>query len=381
MKKLVLLFIGFVVGISSVQSQTNYQPNWKRVAELFVIRSVKIEPGEKIVIRYHPEKDNGFMPYVREAILKSGGIIIAELTYPDKKQLAIWKSLSEKEKQNRVKQENESYRKLLRMADVFLRLHSGSSGYDEPLRFEKLAKKFKGRNPHFHWFLPSDSIEKVQTIKMYEKALEIFPEELEKRQAALEQKIKGEQIRITHPNGTDITFEIPKNARFHHNNGNADKNSFSKSKAVRDKEQEFPSSGIRTTYINKINGKLVGVTFGGTDTSTVTIYFNNGLVTTLEPRGEEAKEFVDEYNKAIGSKDKVAELLIGTNPELKNILPSGFKPYYGSGYGNINIRIGDNWESGGKNKVSDHWQGLLYIINGTMLIGNTKIIEDGKILE
>ena len=48
--------------------------------------------------------------------------------------------------------------------------------------------------------------------------------------------------------------------------------------------------------------------------------------------------------------DKVAEIVLGTNPLLVASLPSGDLPYYGYGAGYVRISLGDNWEPGGANR-------------------------------
>jgi leucyl aminopeptidase (aminopeptidase T) len=366
--------------VSAVGQEIN-RPNWENIADLLINKSVQVQKDEKIIIRYNPERENGMMPFVREAIAKAGGIIIAEITYPVGNELKHLKTLSSDDKIKRQEIENKFYKKLFAEADIFLRLHSAGDYYEESMRWEKLAaaNSFKGRNPHFHWFLPSDSHEKGEVMNMYERALAVSSQELEATQVYLENKIKGRTILITDSLGTNLIISIAPNAYFHHNNGDASKANSKRVKSVRDIEQELPASGLRTNDVTDINGKLVGVTFAGNQQNTVTVTFKDGKVIKFEAQGKEAEEFIAEYEELKGDKNKVAEILIGTNPQLKNIMPSGFKPYYGSGYGNINIRLGDNWETGGKNRVTDYWQGLLYVINGTLkTIDGEVILKDGN---
>jgi hypothetical protein len=71
--------------------------------------------------------------------------------------------------------------------------------------------------------------------------------------------------------------------------------------------------------------------------------------------------------------------VIGTNPDLVPIQPSGFMPYYGYGAGVIRIAIGDNWESGGTLRTSDGSDMWLFVTDGTLSAGKTRLIEQGQL--
>ena len=73
------------------------------------------------------------------------------------------------------------------------------------------------------------------------------------------------------------------------------------------------------------------------------------------------------------------ELVIGTNPALTSILPSGFMPYYGYGAGVVRLAVGDNWESGGKNR-SSNGEVLLFIPNATVTANGRVVVKDGQLM-
>ena len=74
------------------------------------------------------------------------------------------------------------------------------------------------------------------------------------------------------------------------------------------------------------------------------------------------------------------ELVVGFNPELLPLLPSGFMPYYGYGAGIVRIAIGDNWESGGSNRAGDHWEQWLFLVDATLTANSTVLVRDGKLV-
>ena len=123
---------------------------------------------------------------------------------------------------------------------------------------------------------------------------------------------------------------------------------------------------LRTTDLRDAEGVLVATTIQGTKAGTVRVTFKAGRVTALEGEGTAGRWLAGLYDGASGDRDKPGELVVGFNPELLPLLPSGFMPYYGYGSGIVRIAIGDNWESGGTNRARDHWEQWLFLVDATL---------------
>ena len=96
----------------------------------------------------------------------------------------------------------------------------------------------------------------------------------------------------------------------------------------------------------------------------------------VETDGDQA-QLEAEWNAQTGDKDRLGEFVLGCNPLLKPVPGSTFQPYYGFGDGVMRLTIGENIESGGKNRSSLHrW---LMLIDGTVKVGSETIVKDGKI--
>jgi hypothetical protein len=54
-------------------------------------------------------------------------------------------------------------------------------------------------------------------------------------------------------------------------------------------------------------------------------------------------------------------------------------PYYGYGAGVIRIALGENWESGGTLRTSDGSEVWLFVTDGTLTAGKTRLIEQGLV--
>src|SRR5690242_18682555 len=59
-----------------------YQPDWARIAKHMVDRSLALAPGERVIIHYDPDRDPALIAALRTEIVRAGGIISGELTWP-----------------------------------------------------------------------------------------------------------------------------------------------------------------------------------------------------------------------------------------------------------------------------------------------------------
>ena len=105
-------------------------------------------------------------------------------------------------------------------------------------------------------------------------------------------------------------------------------------------------------------------------------FFEKGRVVRVETDGDQA--LLDaEWNAQTGDKDRLGEFVLGCNPLLKPVPGSTFQPYYGFGDGVMRLTIGENIESGGRNRSSLHrW---LMLIDGTVKVGSMTVVKDGRV--
>lgn len=356
-----------------------YQPDWPKLAKHMVEVSLKLAPGERVLIHYDPERDAGLVAALRSEITRAGGIISGELTWPDEATAKYLDALSPEEKQKRATAEDAIYRELFAHSDVYLWLHASRAGDLEWRQFERLIEGSKLRAIHSHWFESPDPAERDAVRRMYERAINMDPAEIETVLAPMEAKLRGAKLRLTSPDGTDLTFRIPGDAWFHHNTGEASRAKVANARSVRDREEELPAGVLRTTAVVEANGKLVATVFSGSKKDSVAVTFRDGRIVKIEPRTEAGKAFADWFAGASGDRDKVSEFVIGTNPNLTPIQPSGFMPYYGYGAGIVRIAIGDNWESGGSLRTGDHQDWWLFVTDGNLTANGTAIVSGGTL--
>jgi leucyl aminopeptidase (aminopeptidase T) len=354
-------------------------PNWDRIADLMVVRTLALAPGERVVIHHDATKDAGLVAAVRAAITRAGGVVAGELVWPEGATAAVYDTMSPPTLAARVAREDSAYLRLMKSASVYLWLHAPAHR-DLPRRIEKLIWASGVRAIHFHWTLPSDPAEAATAAQMYERAIAVSPAELDKVEGAMERALKGKQVRLTSPGGTDLRFTIPANAWFHRNTGSATKQKTASARSTRDREEELPAGVLRTTDLRDADGVLVATTIQGTKSGSVRVTFKAGRVVSIQGDGPAGQGLAGLYAGASGDRDKPGELVVGFNPELLPILPSGFMPYYGYGAGIVRIAIGDNWESGGRNRAGNHWEQWLFVVDGTLTAGERVLVRDGKLV-
>jgi opacity protein-like surface antigen len=350
--------VALLPAMAAAQAPSPSKVDWKRMAELVVARW-QLQRGERAVLFWERTADRGAAAALRTAISGRGGIVSGEIDTADPRDDAAWA-------------------KAFANADVAIWLPGNARFDDRP--FERLVEgNPRVRSIHFHWFLPPDAALHDRIDAMYAVAIAVPPEVLRTRQAALEKKLRGAKVRITTADGTDLTLEVPKEARFHRNTGEASAAKVKDANSVRDREEELPGGVLRTTDLRGASGTLVGYGMFATSGPILAATFKEGRVTALESR-RAADEIVKRWNAATGDKSLPAELVISTNPALDAVLPGGFMPYYGYGAGIVRVAIGDNWESGGTNRTP-MGEILFFMDKATVVADGQTLVREGKLVE
>jgi leucyl aminopeptidase (aminopeptidase T) len=355
-------------------------PAWDNMAQTMIRQTARINRGESVVILHDPELNAGLIDAVRDAVMARGAVILAEVPRPDEAEQTRILALPPEDRAALQGAEDRAYTRLLSNTDVLLWL-DGSVASDMPKRWERLLWAAPTvRAVHFHWFMPDNASEQCEVARIYERAIAADPEELRARQSSMVSSLRGMTARLTSPDGTNLTLSFPTTARFNMNDGITTREDVSRALSVRDREEELPSSAIRTTQFSA-DGVIVARLLSGNATDRVRVRFVAGRVVELSGSGEAYERFRRAYDARGGDRDRVAEFLLGMNSALTRIMPSGYLPYYGTGGGSIHIRIGDNWESGGGNVVPGHWQGIFVVSDGTLSVNGRNLVRGGDLAQ
>jgi hypothetical protein len=353
------------------------QSDSTRIANAILHRSLQLAPGERVIIHYLPGGEPELVQALRNEIITSGAVISAELTWPTQQTAHYFDSLTPEQKSGLAQIQNAVYREIFARSDVYLWLDESPVDDLVSRQFEHLIRESNVRAIHCHFQgapRPKDNSELWQA---YVRAIEMEPSQLQAIEDSSIKHLRGKTLHLTSPGGTDLTLKVRPDGWFHENTGDASKSKPRNPQSTRDREEEIPSGDIRTTGVMGVNGRLVGAVFGNpADNATLT--FKDGRLIKIEPRGKDAAEFAKWFATATGDRDRVGELVIGNNPYLTPVAVVNPAADFGYRAGTVRLDIGENWESGGELRTSDHQQWAIMVNDGTLTAGRELLIEAGK---
>jgi hypothetical protein len=350
----------------------------------FIVRDFfAVQPYEKVVLMADPSYYPELLDAIRAELLEAKAVELGTILFDGRdvaaRRTAVRPRASDPEYK---RQSTEAMRRLYEQADVFMwlpyRYGVGSERGDwRPL--EHLLEGTNVRGLHFHWVqglgvLTQGEVDELS--RLYAEALDIDYAALSAHQDRMIRQLRGQRLRITTPIGTDLQLRITEQSWIHRNDGRMDRERAAQALSVRDRQMELPAGALRfIPDVDFAEGQLVVPRWGGGEG--VTFELREGRVLAVTARTGEDR-VLKAWAGETGDKDRVAELVIGMNPRLPSLGPGGRPPYYGYGAGVLRVALGDNWESGGRNRSSlEAW---FYITDATIVAGETTVVKDGRIV-
>ncbi len=355
----------------------------------FVVRELfDTQPHERYVLIADPSYYPEFIDALRAEFLKTRAVELGTILFDGRRVAQQRQATRPRDTDPQYKLlADEAMRSLFEDADIFLwlpyRYGPGEESEDSRL-LEHMVDGVRARGLHFHWVWPlgefgySLSQEDVDILsRIYREALDIDYAALSARQDRIIAAMKGREVRITTPLGTDLRMQVPLDAWFHKNDGRLDRDKAARSRSVRDREMELPAGALRfIPDVTSVDGILVAPSWR--QGHNVRFEFRDGLITAVGAEENEAA-VLEAWSRETGDKDRLAEIVIGTNPRLPNQGPDEIiPPYFGYGAGVVRIALGENWESGGSNRSSlEAW---FWFTDATVSAGTTPIVERGALV-
>ena len=269
-------------------------------------------------------------------------------------------------------------------ADLFLWLPARALYPDT--RLEHLVDGSTVRGIHFHWILDFEGhgAEEIALLsRLYERTiLETDYAALSRSQDRLIALLRGKNLHLTSPDGTDLRMLVSAEAWFHKNDGDMSKARAKTARSARDREMELPAGALRfIPDAASVEGILVvrRVPMHAEEAEGVRFEFRAGKAKiSSAARGEDAVR--KQWNEIGGDVDRIGEIVLGTNPLLAVSVPSGELPYFGYGAGAVRVSLGDNWESGGSNRTTGDRNWWLFLGDATLEAGGKTLIREGRLL-
>jgi leucyl aminopeptidase (aminopeptidase T) len=347
-----------------------------------VVSSLQPARGERAILVYDPTYYLDLTRAMEMELTRAGVHPIIGLTFDPPE---VVRALGADPARKREEEVVSALRPIFEKADLFFWLPTRALSPD--LRWERLLDVSPARGIHFHWITPPTgrSADEIRMLaRIYERAiLETDYAALSKEQDRLIAALRGQTIRITAPDGTDLRMRVPRDAWFHKNDGNLSPARARLAKSVRDREMEFPCGALRFIPDGaSVDGKLVvrRVPTPGGLAEGVTIGFERGRAVGQRAEKNEAA-FRAQWQTIGGDIGKVGEIVIGTNPLLVATLPSGDLPYYGYGAGYVRVSLGDNWESGGANRSPGGRPLWLFLEQASLDADGKAVIQRGQLVK
>jgi hypothetical protein len=329
-----------------------------------IVASLKPTAGERVLLRYDPNTLGSLEPVLR-AKLEAAGAKVESLQYGAAPDLAS----------------------KLANTDVYIWLPSASDADTPPDQRELLAKwldEGRGRQIHFHWNGGTRSVDglagehSTAYDRVYADALNIDYAVLKQHQDTAIAALRGGDVHVTSPAGTDLTFRVG-DRPFNRQDGDASKARMASARVRVDREIELPAGVIRVAPIEEsVSGVIVipSARFGGSSAEGIRLEFEKGKVVRASAKSGEAA--LKAFLASAPGASQFREFGLGFNPKL--VVPKGqtFLPYYGYGAGVVRLSLGDNFEIGGAVRGGGvRW---MFFPDTTVRVGNSVIVANGKLV-
>ena len=366
-------------------AQPRLTMQWRALAERLVTQLAP-QPGERILLVARPGQFDALIPHLRYALAEAEAVdlgvidVIAE-PYPEH-----WdgEPLARSSGAARA-----TWREMLRgRVDGAIMLPGARPDHAVYAALQDLLHEGLGRTIHFHWTqngsafpVPGQPLPGQAAIDAtYQRAvLETDYAALAAAQHRFVAAMRGAEVRVTTPGGTDLRFRIgdrPVNL----GNGDAAKARTDEGVILIDREIELPAGAIRVAPVEEtVRGTIVfpPSQWDGRPVTGLTLTFERGRVTGVRAAsGQAAAEAelagVPEEARAF------REFALGFNPLLAVPERNPWIPYYGYGAGVVRLSLGDNSELGGE--VGGGYVRWNFFTDTTVTVGDDVRVRDGRLV-
>jgi hypothetical protein len=344
---------------------SDYEKCARRIAE-----ALKLAPGEKVLLKQDPRVFAPILPPLENMIRASGAEIIGTIQSEDAN--AVYDD------------EIVNLRHLFSNTDVFIWLPERRQA-NRPAVAQALNEWLdarRGRAVHFHWqtgsypigFMTLPSQDFID--RLYLAALDVSPAELERKHQRAMSLLRSGRVRVTTPEGTDISFEVGERP-FSSQIGDASRERMQSARTRIDHDVELPAGVLRVAPIEtSANGSIFLPVWRpvSAEGRSVVLQFVNGRVAI---QGVNADRIDQELTAAGGDARMFREFALGFNPALKILPEAPFIAYFGYGSGVVRLSLGDNEEMGGANRGGGVYWNFLH--DATVTAGRQTLVEDGRL--
>ncbi len=272
-----------------------------------------------------------------------------------------------------------------RAVDVAVMLPGPTPADPAYAAMQDVLREGRGRTIHFHWIgayaLDGNTLPITDAVDAhYRRALlNTDYAALGRAQAAFETAMRGAEVRVTTPAGTDLRFRIG-DRPVTKQDGDASAARAARARNLIDREIELPAGAIRVAPIEEsVHGTIAfpPSTWNGQPMRGLVLRVEAGRV--VEVRAAEGRAAVEAEMAAAGdAARRFREFALGFNPLLAIPATEPWIPYYGYGAGVVRLSLGDNSELGGA--VTGGYVRWNFFADATVRVGDTLWVENGRLI-
>ena len=379
-----VIVVASLLSAAPLLAQPRLTMDWEAMAEQLVTQLAP-EPGEKIVLVARPGQFDALIPPLRYALMRAGAIDLGVIDVIEEPYPTGWDA-------DLLARNNDAaralYREMLRDFDGGIMLPGARPDHAVYAALQDLLHEGIGRTIHFHWTqngsafpLPGQPMPGQAVIDAtYQRALiETDYAELTATQQRFVDAMRGAEVRVTSPVGTDIRFRIG-DRPVNFGDGNASKARTDRGVILIDREIELPSGAVRVAPLEEsVNGVIVfpPSQWDGRPVTGLNVRIENGRVA-----GMTAESGLDAAEAELAGVPEEArafrEFALGFNPLLAVPERNPWIPYYGYGSGIVRLSLGDNSELGGT--VTGGYVRWNFFTDTTVTVGDEVWVRDGQLV-
>ena len=227
------------------------------------------------------------------------------------------------------------------------------------------------------WRAERFGLSEADLSKMFWSGVNLDYAELQKRGAEVKAALAaGDEVHITHPNGTDLTVKV-KGRPVIVSDGIISAEDMQG--AAAENAAYLPAGEVYTTPVaGTANGKLVNgkAYYRGKEIDNLTMEFKDGKMTSMTGSGPGFADLKAEYDAVDDArKDEFAFVDLGINPNVKLPAESSVGTWVPAG--TITVGTGGNTWAGGSNTVA--YGQIVSLMGATVTLDGKPIIEGGTL--
>jgi len=365
------------------RAQSQFSFDWPAVASRLVAQLAP-QPGEKLLILAHPGMFEDLIPHLRYAIARAGATDVGVVDVLAEPVPQDWDLEAVRRGNARAR---EAYKTMFAQVDGAIMMPGATPAHPAYAALQDLLKQGHGRTVHFHWVengsafpLPGQPLPGRAVIDaVYQRALlqtdyRALAQVLER----FEQALRGGEVRITSPAGTNLQFRIGQRP-VNRQDGDASAARAARGRVLIDREFELPAGAVRVAPLEDSVEGTVAFPPSQWDARPVDglrLHFERGRVVRVEAAG--GGEAVEREMQAAGEAGRrFREFALGFNPLLAVPERTPWIPYYGYGAGVVRLSLGDNSELGGE--VGGGYVRWNFFTDLTVSVNGQVWVKDGRL--